>query len=372
MKDENIKQAVHESQKSMFKHRFVLPLLVMTAGAMMSVTSAQAEVDFTYHDWQVVCDNTLTCRVAGYQSENNSDLPVSVLLTRRAGSNAAVTGKLKLGGAKESSTKALMQLGNRHRISLVINGKDFGETKPFSSASGDSELTAPQVDALVNALSTSSKIELVFRNSRWQLSDKGSTAVMLKADEAQGRIGTPSAFVNTDNASRPNSSVLAPKPAPKLRLVRPTGQSNTSSFSMKSSQLLSLIQGSMKDPDDYCPNLSDDTGWRVSRLNDSQLLAQHNCWLGAYNAGSGAWVLNDSKPYNPVLVTTDATDYSNGRLSAVQKGRGIGDCMSQSDWIWTGKRFTKSHVSTTGLCRLIEAGGAWQLPTYVSEVKTSR
>ncbi|WP_261869496.1 DUF1176 domain-containing protein [Psychrobacter sp. JCM 18901] len=32
----------------------------------------------------------------------------------------------------------------------------------------------------------------------------------------------------------------------------------------------------------------------------------------------------------------------------------------------------KSHESTTGLCRLIEAGGAWQLPTYVTEVKVVR
>ncbi|BBI67785.1 hypothetical protein PKHYL_19760 [Psychrobacter sp. KH172YL61] len=43
--------------------------------------------------------------------------------------------------------------------------------------------------------------------------------------------------------------------------------------------------------------------------------------------------------------------------------------MSQVDWVWTGRAFEKSHESTTGLCRLIEAGGAWQLPTYVTDVK---
>jgi hypothetical protein len=71
-------------------------------------------------------------------------------------------------------------------------------------------------------------------------------------------------------------------------------------------------------------------------------------------------------------VTTSATDYSNGKLTSVQKGRGIGDCLSKTDWVWTGKAFEKSHESTTGMCRLIEVGGAWQLPTYVTEVKVSR
>ena len=298
-------------------------------------------------------------------------MPVSVLLTRRAGSSAKVTGKVKIGGAKESSTKALMQLGNRHRISLFINGKDLGETKPYANASGDSELTSAQVEALVNALSTSSNIELVFRNTRFQLSDKGSTAVMLKADEAQGRVGTPSAFVKTGSASRPNSSVLPAKPAPQLRLVKPDGKSHNKKFTMKSSQLLELAKSTIDDSE-YCPNLSNDSGWRVYRLNQTQLLAQHSCWLGAYNAGSGMWVINDRKPYNPVLVTTRATDYAKGRISSAQKGRGLGDCMSQADWIWTGNRFVKSHESTTGLCRLIEAGGAWQLPTYVSNVKIAQ
>ena len=128
----------------------------------------------------------------------------------------------------------------------------------------------------------------------------------------------------------------------------------------------------MKDADGDCPNLSDKSPWRVSRLNGSQLLAQHDCWTAAYNAGGGAWVLNDSKPYKPTLVTTSATSYDKGKLSSVQKGRGIGDCMSKVDWVWTGRAFEKSHESTTGLCRLIDAGGAWQLPTYVTDVKVVR
>lgn len=347
----------------------------ISAALFSTATMASNGVEFTNQDWQVVCDNTRTCRLAGYQAENNSEFPISVLLIRRAGANAGVDGKVKLGGAKESSSKALMQLGNRHRISLFINGRDYGETKPFSTAAGNADLTPTQVTALLEALTKLSKIELVLRNSRWQLSDKGASAVMLKADEAQGRVGTSSAFINTDGAAKSNSTVLSPKSAPKLRFVAPNPKavaSDNRKFVMKSSQLAALMKSTMKDADSDCPNLSDKSPWRVSRLNGSQLLAQHDCWTGAYNTGAGIWVINDSKPYKPTLVTTNATGYDKGKITSVQKGRGIGDCLTKTDWVWTGKAFEKSHESTTGLCRMIEAGGAWQLPTYVTEVKMVR
>lgn len=358
---------------NILKYQLTLPMLVTIIIAAISPMSAAASsaVEMTHQDWQVVCDNTRTCRLAGYQTESNSELPVSVLLTRRAGSNANVTGRVKIGAAKESSTKALLQLGRRHRISLVIDDKDLGETKPFLTAAGDAELTSAQVTALLEALTKSSKVELALRNTRWQLSDKGAAAVMLKADEVQGRVGTPSAFVNTDAPTKSNRSVLAPKPAPQLQLVVPSSSPNSNKkFSMRSSQLTELVKGTIKDISTDCPNLSDSSSWRVNRLNNTQLLVQHNCWTSAYNSGAGMWVINDSRPYNPTLVTTDATEYADGKISSVQKGRGIGDCLSRVDWIWTGKRFVKSYEGTTGLCRMVEAGGTWQLPTYVSEVKT--
>ncbi|WP_352337751.1 DUF1176 domain-containing protein [Psychrobacter sp. 16-MNA-CIBAN-0192] len=371
-----IQKIITSFQSTSFTLNKVFLLCAAAVGVTVSLPSmAAAPVEFSNQDWQVVCDNTRTCRLAGYQAEDRNDLPVSVLLIRRAGANAGVIGKVKLGGAKDSSSKALLQLGSRHRISLFINDKDLGETKAFSTASGDADLTSAQVTALLDALSKSSKIELVLRNTHWRLSDKGATAVMLKADEAQGRIGTASAFINSATVTKANNRVLPPKAAPKLRLVQPNTKiaaSGNKKFSMKSSQLASLMQETMKDVSGDCPNLTDNSPWRVSRLNANKLLIQHGCWLSAYNSGTGAWVMNDSPPYNPVLVTTSATDYDNGKISAVHKGRGLGDCLNQTYWVWTGTRFTKSHESSTGLCRLVEVGGAWRMPTYVTEVQITR
>lgn len=358
------------------KTHVLIPMVAAMSTVLLSnVTMAHAGVEFANQDWQVACDNTMTCRLAGYQAENNSELPVSVLLVRRAGANATVEGKVKLGGAKESSSKALMQLGDRHRISLFINDKNYGETKTFSATAGNAELTETQVSALLDALTKSSKIELVLRNSRWQLSDNGASAVMLKADEVQGRVGTASAFINREGTAKPSSNVIAPKPAPKLRFVAPNPKavsSDNKKFGMRSSQLATMMKSTIKDTDSDCPNLSDKSPWRINRLNGSQLLVQHECWRGAYNVGTGVWVMNDSKPYNPTLVTTSATGYDEGKITSVQRGRGIGDCLAKSEWIWTGKSFEKSYESTTGLCRLIAAGGAWELPTYVTEVRTAQ
>ncbi|MCO6504865.1 MAG: DUF1176 domain-containing protein [Snodgrassella sp.] len=45
-------------------------------------------IDFNHQDWRVVYDNTLTCRVVGYSSEDQYSA-VSILLERKAGANPA-------------------------------------------------------------------------------------------------------------------------------------------------------------------------------------------------------------------------------------------------------------------------------------------
>lgn len=35
------------------------------------------------------------------------------------------------------------------------------------------------------------------------------------------------------------------------------------------------------------------------------------------------------------------------------------------EWKWDGKGFVLAHATSTGMCRLIEPGGAWDLPTRV-------
>jgi hypothetical protein len=159
-------------------------------------------LSFQHHDWQVVCDNTNSCRIAGYSSDESEGNRVSLLFTRKAGKNEPIKGEVQLASAYVEDTKVFKKLPSLFKLELLINGKP-----PF-------------------------KLDLITSNGAEYYVDK--------------HMGT---------------------------------------------------------------------------------------------------------------------------ISENQKGRGIGDCWSYSSYVWTGKTFDLSSEGTTGLCRVIAGGGAWQLPTFVSKVK---
>ena len=70
-----------------------------------------------YQDWDLICDNLGTCRMAGYQEEG--DDPVSILFTRAAGENAAVEGKLTISPFGEADRD--VQVGQDIEIWLMAN-----------------------------------------------------------------------------------------------------------------------------------------------------------------------------------------------------------------------------------------------------------
>lgn len=109
--------------------------------------------------------------------------------------------------------------------------------------------------------------------------------------------------------------------------------------------------------------------WEVRRLNANQLLVSTPCWSAAYNNGAGAWVVNERPPYAPVLVTDSATDINDTEVFTSHKSRGLGDCFCFQAWAWNGTRFEPSSTGSTGMCRAIQHGGAWELPTLVTRVR---
>jgi hypothetical protein len=107
----------------------------------------------------------------------------------------------------------------------------------------------------------------------------------------------------------------------------------------------------------------------LTPLDDTHALISTLCWRAAYNEGYGFWVIDSKLAGEPVLVTDSASDYSDGLISLGQRGRGIGDCWASAEWVWDGKAFTQSSESTTGMCRYVRAGGTWDLPSFVAQVK---
>jgi hypothetical protein len=141
----------------------------------------------------------------------------------------------------------------------------------------------------------------------------------------------------------------------------------------RSRALREALRTSTKDED--CPDLLDsktsEAELSITRLTDTKLLVSTRCWSGAYNIGYGYWVVNDTPPYRPVLVTPSGSEFGDSRITASHRGRGLGDCWSSETWTWDGKQFIHTESSSTGMCKLLAPGGAWSLPTFTTDVRHS-
>ncbi|MDR3055490.1 MAG: DUF1176 domain-containing protein [Zoogloeaceae bacterium] len=329
-----------------------LPLICLFFAIVLPCLAAEPiGVNFYHEDWSLVCDNTRACRATGYQIDG--ERPVSVLLTRKAGPSQPVTARLNVVSTEE----------DEDWLRLRINGHDLGALAPLRDELFS--LNKAQTNALLRALVRDSEILVVGRHDQqWELSDKGAAAVLLKMDEFQGRLGTPGALIR--KGQRDESTVLAPLPVPVVRVppipALRAGDANVA----KDSTLRDALRKTTDD--DECPSLDSQSVLDiVARLGKDKLLVSALCWRAAYNEGYGYWIINAKTPWQPVLVTTSATDYTEGRLSATQKGRGLGDCWGNSEWSWDGKSFIKTGESNAGLCKGF-VGGAWDLPSVVSRV----
>ena len=340
-----------------------------STGPSSSASSASSTAQhFTHNDWELACDNTRTCRAAGYQKGEDAP-PVSVLLTRKAGPGTPVIGQLAVDISDEAALKTLPAT---LKLAMKVNGQSLGTVAlPKDGLRG--ELSAAQVEALLGALTRSSSIEWSLGSLHWQLSDKGAAAVLLKMDDVQHRLGTAGALARKGTAAE--SAVLPPLPAPVVA-VAPLAKARAEDaqwLKKPPAGLLAALRASLpRDDAAACPSLIEtrdaDMALDVQRLSDTRLLISAPCWSAAYNSGEGMWLVNDKPPFKAELVTASATDYKDGLIYAAQRGRGLGDCWALEQWAWDGRRFVHTKVATTGLCKGMP-GGAWELPTLVTDVR---
>ncbi len=338
-------------------------LLAISATAGAYTRSDLPSTTFSHKDWELACDNTRTCRAAGYSEENDGP-NATILLTRAAGPSQTIKVELQL--ADDERHPAPDQLA------MSVDGRALGmvRTDPKSSIL---TLTDAQVRALLPALLKDGRIAWTGKGTTWTISTAGANAVLLKMDEFQGRLDTPGALVR--KGSKPESTVLPPLPAPEIQAAPVSQDKNPIKLTTaQTRELKGALRKTVMEGD--CEQLdatSETAGVLEARpLTKDKLLVSHTCWTAAYNTGDGYWVVNAKPPYAPVLVTTSATGYDDGVITSFQKGRGIADCVATSTWTWDGRAFAQTSDATTGMCRQITAGGAWDLPTLVTRVRKSR
>lgn len=334
----------------------ILIASLLAATALPAFAGHPAGIHFTHHDWEVACDNTRTCRAAGYQVDGGEPA-VSVLLEREAGPGKAVTARLQLGTYDD---KAPQPKGGT--VTMRIDGRAQGTVKVDKDMGGS--LTAAQTGALVAAVAGTGKVEWTDGAHTWALSGKGASAVLLKMDDFQGRLETKGALLR--KGGKAEDGVPGPLPIPEVSPAS-AGSTEVALPPVAQAALLRELREKLDAETSGCEAFAADQ-LTVLKLTPEKLLVQMPCWTGAYNTGFAYLVANKAAPFRLELVTADATDYAAGTITSAQKGRGLGDCWAHKEWVWDGRRFVLTEVATTGMCRLVAAGGAWRLPTYVARV----
>ncbi|ENV04611.1 MULTISPECIES: DUF1176 domain-containing protein [Acinetobacter] len=351
----------------------MLSICCLTVMSSYSFAQEIKGISFSHQEWEISCSNTGTCKAAGYQNEENGDNPASLLLVRKAGPKQAVQAEFAL-SAYEQSLPA-NQLKNIH---FYINGKDLGTVTIDGT---DLPLMGKLNNSQVNAVLQQSKqkTEIVFKNAQhqWKISDAGMTAVLLKMDDFQKRIGTVGALVKKGSANE--TKVLMPEPKLLVKRIK-TSNKPYLTLQLKSKQYQaihhSLMAANPNPKEDFCEGIYDGNSdgaepqkIELYKLTNKKVLATTLCWRGAYNEGYGAWVLDESLTGKATFVTETASDFDSGIISSAQKGRGIGDCWASEEWVWDGKSFVHTKDMWTGMCKGLATGGVWELDRIEAIVK---
>ncbi|MGO3843236.1 MAG: DUF1176 domain-containing protein [Alcaligenes pakistanensis] len=333
-------------------------LAMLLALCMGSTAAHAAAVTFSHKDWDLSCDNTLTCRAAGYADEAEQQ-GSTVLLTRKAGSGEPVVNRVMLAHYSDAEWQ------EKSPPELIIAGRTAG---PLSFSGDESwQMSQAQLSRFLTALKKDEAISFRENGSIYLFSAAGSSAVLLKMDDVQGRINTSGAILRKGKESE--SSVKLPIAAPVVtrapvrdKNLRPmTGQEDAQIRPV-------LLQVLAADAEQSCTDDRLSEPWGIAQLNQQFSLVSVPCWLAAYNGGDAYFVIANRMQSAPVLVSTSASDYDNGVISSRMKGRGLGDCWSYEASVWDGTDFVESERGDTGRCALIRAGGAWDIPEHVSQV----
>ena len=335
----------------------VLLLALLPIAAMATSIKAIGE---NYQDWDLICDNTGTCRMAGYQDESSD--PVSILFTRAAGENATVEGKLTILPFGEADRD--VQVGQD--IEIWLNGKSLGTVKHISDENPD-KLTEAQTKALLSGLKKESEIRLTYGKTTLKVSDKGAAAAMLKMDEFQQRLNTPSALICKGQEKH---AVLAPQPAPKIEVVSVNNRKTTElkRGEKQYDNVLALLRkaNSCDDEDITSQDIT------LYPLTQNKVLAEALCVRGAYQSTNYYAVLDDKlSKVEQVLEDQYNFAYYDEKLNALivegsYKSSGLAESWYGYEAAWNGKTFITTAEYTSGSGKGF-IGSAWGgLPTFVS------
>lgn len=354
-------------------HRRLCRTTLMTGGLFalslmtFGVQAQDAAVDFSYKDWDLVCDNTLTCRAAGY-SADSAEPGVTVLLTRKAGVATPVDNQIMF--AERPDDESAAATPSQRAPTLIIDDRNMGALQRADQSNDTWRMSTAQFSSFLSALRRDSNITFEQAQTTFLFSGAGSSAILLKMDDVQGRLETRSAIFK--KGTKDDADVKPPIAAPVIVKApvkdKEARDMNAQEIALFKAPLLSMLKGNehFECEDEQI----DDAGkpWQIARLDDTHSLVIAPCWMAAYNDGSMFWLVDNAMAQPAQPITDRASYYLDGGISLAMKGRGIGDCWGYESWDWDGKSFVHSGEGDTGRCRMIRAGGSWDMPRWVTTI----
>jgi hypothetical protein len=319
----------------------------LLAGAVLSAAPASAEIK-QFRDWIAACDNLRACSAYGFDAELSGN---SYLRLERDG---AADAALRITIVVEAQKDVKFRLAFDDRaLAGLPSGPIAGE------ASGDEDfkrLTIAEPQAIAAALASlrQAKTLVITRIDpagappsdpvKSEISLSGLAAALLWIDDQQKRVGTVTALIG--RGDKPAAAVPA---VPALPVVTAAKRASGPVPKKAPAAVVAKARAVCEDkkvgePDD------------VARLGANEVMYSFVCTnlSGAYNFFNALVIDSPGKPvrlaefkfpreygatdhdYSPINAGFDEATQT---LSTFNKGRGLGDCGSSSDWVWDGQAF---------------------------------
>jgi hypothetical protein len=328
------------------------PLIALTAGLMLlAAGGAEAAGVKSFRDWSAICDNRNTCVAFTYAPEDAGE--IAWLRLERSGDAGATVAVVIAIYAEDDP-----EIGGGP-WTLTIDGKPvagLGALSPVQDGTGFWRAEVPVASGRALALAARDGSTLAIRRkgkAPMALSLSGGAATMLWIDDQQHRVGSPTAL---GRGTGTPSAIVVP-PAPVI----------TAGAAVPQTGLPKAVPASVMKVIGECEDMEDRAiEPLIARLSPGVVLYAPVCSLGAYNAVYSL-VLADEAGRNPRLISLPLPagldqpsigdpmnlDYDPDTriLGSFAKGRGIGDCGGETQWVWDGKAFQVLSMRLMPECR---------------------
>jgi hypothetical protein len=359
------------------------PVVRCALAVALIAPSASAHASFKdFRDWLAACDNLRNCSAFAVNSKAD-DAAAYLRIERGGAADAAVTVTLSV---ELRDAKGYTVAFDDHALPGLPTGLLVGEEGEGNDYRRVTLAKGQAADALIESMRKAKAIVVTRQPAQGKklespvsrISMSGAVASLLWIDDQQKRLDTVTALVK--RGPKPASAVPPQPQAPVIVAAKPA---NAKAPQTHSPALLARGRALCED-DDKASQIEE-----VNPLGGAQFLYQFSCpgSSGAYNfmnvfligpAGNVKALspatfkrppgIGDSGNDGPAAgLMNPSFDSETMTLSSFNKGRGIGDCGSEEQWVWDGIAFRLALERTMTECRGIPMDD-WPV-TFRAEVK---